>query len=108
MTYSFIRYLIFSFQLYVLLLIFGVTINYFEAMILISSMYVLSSIIPTLLMFDVVIKSSVAVYVFSLAGIDELTILCVMTLMWLLNFVLPSIFGSYYVLQFKLPKKAII
>ncbi len=108
MTYSFIRYLIFSFQLYVLLLIFGVTINYFEAMILISSMYVLSSIIPTLLMFDVVIKSSVAVYVFSLASIDELTILCVMTLMWLLNFVLPSIFGSYYVLQFKLPKKTVV
>lgn len=107
-VYSFIRYLIFSFQLYALLLIFGVTISYFDAMILISSMYLLSSIIPTLLIFDVVIKSSVAVFVFSLAGIDELTILCVMTVMWLLNFVIPSIFGSYYVLQFKLPKKALI
>lgn len=107
-VYSFIRYLIFSFQLYVLLLIFGVNISYFNAMILISSMYILSSIIPTLLIFDVVIKSSVAVFVLSLAGIDELTILCVMTVMWLLNFVLPSIFGSYYVLQFKLPKKAAI
>jgi hypothetical protein len=91
-----------------LLQIFGVSISYFDAMILISSMYLLSSVIPTLLIFDVVIKSSVAVFVFCLAGIDELTILCVMTVMWLLNFVLPSIFGSYYVLQFKLPKKAVI
>jgi uncharacterized membrane protein YbhN (UPF0104 family) len=107
-VYSFIRYLFFSFQLYALLLIFGVTLSYFDAMILISSMYLLSSVIPTLLIFDVVIKSSVAVFVFSLTGIDELTILCVMTVMWLLNFVLPSIFGSYYVLQFKLPKKAVV
>lgn len=106
--YSFIRYLIFSFQLYVLLGIFGVNISYFDAMILISSMYILSSVIPTLLIFDIVIKSSVAVFVFTLAGIDELTILCVMTVMWLLNFVLPSIFGSYYVLQFKFPKKAVL
>lgn len=106
--YSCIRYLIFSFQLYVLLGIFGVSISYFDAMILISSMYILSSIIPTLLIFDMVIKSSVAVFVFTLAGIDELTILCVMTVMWLLNFVLPSIFGSYYVLQFKFPKKAVL
>src|SRR5690606_37604546 len=88
MVYSVVRYLIFSFQLYALLLIFGVTISYFDAMILISSMYLLSSVIPTLLIFDVVIKSSVAVFVFSLTGIDELTILCVMTVMWLLNFVL--------------------
>lgn len=107
-SYSFIRYLIFSFQLYALLLIFGVNISYFDSMILISSMYIMASIIPTLLIFDVVIKSSVAVFVFSLTGIDELTILCIMTMMWLLNFVLPSIFGSYYVLQFKLPKKTLV
>ncbi len=106
--YSIIRYLIFSFQLYFLLKMFGITLSYFEAMILISSIYVLSSVIPTLLLFDVVIKSSVAVFVFSLAGIDELRILCIMTLMWLLNFVLPSIIGSYYVLQFKLVKNDVI
>lgn len=106
--YSIIRYLIFSFQLYFLLKMFGITLSYFEAMILISSIYVLSSVIPTLLLFDVVIKSSVAVFVFSLAGIDELRILCIMTLMWLLNFVLPSIIGSYYVLQFKFVKNDVI
>lgn len=108
MVFSVVRYLIFSFQLYVLMVIFGVSIDYFDAMILISSMYLLSSIIPTLLIFDVVIKSSIAMFIFLLAGIDELTILCIMTVMWMLNFVLPSIFGSYYVLQFKLPKKTVV
>nr|WP_321221843.1 lysylphosphatidylglycerol synthase domain-containing protein [uncultured Psychroserpens sp.] len=101
---SILRYLIFSFQFYFLLQIFGANLTYLNAMMVITSMYLLASIIPTIFIFDVVIKGSVAVYLFSIVGIDELTILSVIMIMWLLNFVLPSIFGSYYVLNFNLPK----
>ncbi|WP_282136416.1 lysylphosphatidylglycerol synthase domain-containing protein [Seonamhaeicola maritimus] len=101
---SFSRYLVFSFQFYFLLQIFNIKIDYLNAMILISSMYFLSSIIPSIIIFDVVIKGSVALFVFSFIGVNELTILSISTLMWLLNFVLPSLFGSYYVLNFNLPK----
>jgi len=103
--FSAIRYLIFSFQFYVLLQIFQVNIDYLNAMIIISSMYLLASIIPTISVFDVVIKGSVAVYLFSTAGINELIILSIITFMWLLNFVIPSVFGSYFVLKYNLPKK---
>ena len=99
-AYSLLRYLIFSFQFYFLLHIFGVDLRYIDAMIVITSMYLLASIIPSIFIFDVVIKGSVAVYLFSFVHINEFTILCIITLMWLLNFVLPSIFGSFYVLNF--------
>ena len=101
---SLIRYGIFSFQFYFLLQIFGVDIDYKTAIVAISSMYLLASIVPSLAVFDVLIKTSAAVYLFSFLGIDDLTILSISTLMWLLNFILPSIFGSYFVLNFKLPK----
>lgn len=101
---SLIRYAIFSFQFYYLLQIFAVDIDYKTAMITISSMYLLSSIVPSLAVFDVFIKTSAAVYLFGFVGVDELTILSISLLMWLLNFVLPSIFGSYFVLNFRLPK----
>nr|WP_321244813.1 lysylphosphatidylglycerol synthase domain-containing protein [uncultured Psychroserpens sp.] len=101
---SVLRYLIFSFQFYFLLHIFGVDLTYLNGMIVITSMYLLSSIIPSIFIFDVIIKGSVAVYLFSSIGVDELTILSIIMIMWLLNFVLPSIFGSYYVLNFNLPK----
>ncbi|MDP5081446.1 MAG: flippase-like domain-containing protein [Winogradskyella sp.] len=100
---SLIRYLIFSFQFYYLLLLFGVDINYTKAMVLITSMYLLASIAPTISLFDVVIKGSVAVFLFSYADVNELTVLSIITLMWLLNFIIPSIFGSYFVLNFNLP-----
>ncbi|WP_304142686.1 lysylphosphatidylglycerol synthase domain-containing protein [Mesoflavibacter zeaxanthinifaciens] len=101
---SVLRYAVFSFQFYFILTLFGVQLNYVEAMILITSMYLLASIIPTISIFDVVIKGSVALYVFGLAGINQLPILSCILLMWLLNFALPSVFGSYYVLNFNVLK----
>jgi hypothetical protein len=103
-AFSFIRYIVFSFQFFVLLRMFQVDIDYYDAMIAISTVYLLASIIPSIFILDVVVKGSVAVYVFSLLEINELTILSIITLMWLFNFVFPSIIGSYYVLKFKLPK----
>ncbi|MDO7170886.1 lysylphosphatidylglycerol synthase domain-containing protein [Mariniflexile sp. AS56] len=101
---SLLRYLIFSFQFYYLLTIFGVNNSYLESMTLITSMYLLASIIPSIFIFDVLIKGSVAVYLFSFIGINAISILCIVTLMWVLNFVFPSILGSYFVLNFNFPK----
>jgi hypothetical protein len=101
---SMTRYLIFSFQFYFLLTLFDVQLTYLEAMVIITSMYFLSSIIPTLSLFDVVLKGSVAVYLFSIIDINSLTILSIITTMWLLNVVLPSLFGAAFILKFKLPK----
>ncbi len=99
-----IRYLIFSFQFYYLLIIFGVEVDYTKAMVVITSMYFLASIVPTISIFDVVIKGSVAVFLFGFVDVNELTILFIILLMWLLNFAVPSLFGSYFILNFKLPK----
>lgn len=106
LVFSLLRYLIFSFQFYLVLHIFKVDISYLEAMSVITSMYLIASIIPSIFIFDAVIKGSIAVYLFSFLGINELIILCTITLMWLLNFVLPSIFGGFYVLNFKLTESS--
>ena len=102
MFLSVVRYLVFSFQFYYLLVLFNVSLTYFDAMTIISTMYLLASVIPTIFIFDVVVKGGVALYLFDLAGVNNLTVLCVTTLMWLFNFVLPSVFGSYYVLNFNI------
>ncbi|TVZ57949.1 lysylphosphatidylglycerol synthase-like protein [Flavobacteriaceae bacterium MAR_2010_105] len=102
LMYSVLRYLIFSFQFYVILYLFRISLSYLDAMVLITTMYLISSVVPSLLIFDVVIKGSIAVYLFSYLGIGSLTILSTVTLMWLLNFAIPSSIGSYYILNFKL------
>ena len=101
---SLLRYAIFSFQFYFILTLLGIHLSYTEAMIIITSLYLLASIIPTISIFDVVIKGSLAIYLFEAANITELPVLSCILLMWLLNFALPSLFGSYFVLNFKLSK----
>ena len=99
--YSMIRYLIFSFLFYCLLQFFGADISLLQSIPLIFSMYFLASIIPSIFMFDVVIKGGAALWVFSLVGVPEITILCTVFIMWILNFVIPSLIGSYFLFSYK-------
>ena len=96
------RYLVFSFQFYYLLILFNISLSYLDTMVILSTMYLLVSVIPTIFVLDVVVKGGVALYLFDIVGVNNLIVLYVTTLMWLLNFVLPSIFGSYYVLNFNI------
>ncbi|WP_343328791.1 hypothetical protein [Polaribacter staleyi] len=98
---SLLRFVVFSHQFYFLLLIFNVDISYIDAISAISSVYLIASTIPMLSLFDVVLKGSVAIWVFHFFNIEALIILSTTTLMWILNFVLPAIIGSYFVLTFK-------
>ena len=98
--FSCIRYLIFSHQFYFLLYTFNINIDYTTAMALISSMYLIASLVPSLAFFDWLIKGSVAVWVFSFVQADELIIITITLYMWILNFGFPAIIGSYFVLNF--------
>ena len=99
-TLSFLRYLVFSFQFYFLLKIFGIDVYYFNAMVVISSMYLISSIIPAILILDVVVKGSIALFLFGIVGVNSHTILSIVLLMWILNFAIPSIIGSAFILNY--------
>jgi len=98
---SFLRYLFFTHQFIFLLRLFNVETNYFSLLYLTFCMYLLASIIPTLAFFDWLIKGSVAIWVFGYIELNELTVVTVTTIMWILNFAIPSIIGSIFVLNFK-------
>lgn len=99
--YSIFRYVIFSGMFYGMLLFFGAEIPFLEAIPLIFAMYLLVSVLPTLFIFDVIIRGGVAVWLFSFAGVPELIVLSTVLAMWLFNFVLPSLLGSFFVLTYQ-------
>lgn len=100
-AFSIFRYLIFSGMFYGLLLFFGAEIAFSTALALIFAMYLLVSIVPTIFIFDVVVRGGVAVWLFSFAGISEFTVLSTVLVMWVFNFVIPSLIGSYFVLAYQ-------
>ncbi|RMA66402.1 hypothetical protein [Ulvibacter antarcticus] len=101
LLYSLVRYILFSTLFLLLLYLFSGESRPSSDIYLVFSMYLLVSIIPTIFVFDVIVKGGVAVWLFSMAGYPELTVLCTVLTMWLLNFVIPAIWGSFYVLRFK-------
>lgn len=96
---SSLRYLCFAILFYLLLLFFGGELAFFVALPYIFTMYLLVSIVPMFMIFDVVIRSSVAVWLFDFLGIPEMIVLATVLVMWLLNFVIPAIFGSFLLLK---------
>ncbi len=98
--YSVARYLVFSHQFYLLLIFFGIDLEYSVAMPIIVSMYLISSVIPGFVIFDWLVKGSVAVTLFSLFGVDEMIVLSITAAMWVFNFALPATIGSFYILTF--------
>lgn len=104
LLYAGLRYLVFSHQFYVFLLFFEVDLQYNIAMPLIFSMYLISSLIPGFVLFDWLVKGSVAVTLFRLFGVNDIVILSITASMWILNFALPAVIGSFYVLTFNSKK----
>lgn len=98
---SVMRYLIFSLQYYYILKVLGITIP--EKIIFINTWlyYFISSCVPSFALTDAIVKSSVAISLFGLYNAPPLLIIAASTTMWLLNFVLPTCIGCFYLLTLK-------
>src|SRR5690606_28169082 len=97
LLYSFMRYLAFSGQFFLLLNML-VPVPFWETLMLIFSFYLLSSLLPVMQFFDVAVKGSIALLIFT--AVDVSIMLFVTSLMWILNTVLPALIGSFYVINF--------
>jgi len=98
--YSLIRYLIFSFLFYRVLIFYGASITFLDAIPIIFAMYLLVSIVPTFFIFDVVVRGGAAIWLFSFMGIQEVIVISTVLTMWILNFVIPSIIGGYFMFSY--------
>lgn len=99
--YGLLRFLVFCHQYTYILYLLKVELPYPEIMATLFVMYVTASVIPNFQIADVALKGSIAIYLFSLQGISEWPIVLTAFTMWLFNYILPSIIGSYYVLKYQ-------
>ena len=99
--FSVFRYITFSILFYSLIHFFNAEIPILQFIPLLFSMYLITSIVPTIFIFDVVVKGGAAVWLFSLAGIPEIPVLSTVLSMWMLNFVFPSVIGGFYLFTYK-------
>lgn len=101
MFFALCRYLVFTHQYIILYRLFGVDLPYWELLFAISAIYLLASSIPNFQFLEFAVKGSIAIYIFSILGVNQWIVALVATLIWLLNIVFPVSIGSIFVLRFK-------
>lgn len=99
--YGLLRFLVFCHQYAYILYLLNVNLPYPEVMATLFVMYLTASVIPNFQIADVALKGSIAIYLFSLQGVSEWPIVLTAFTMWLFNYILPSLIGSYFVLKYQ-------
>ncbi|MDX1603645.1 MAG: lysylphosphatidylglycerol synthase domain-containing protein [Salinimicrobium sediminis] len=102
-----LRFLIFTHQFYFLLVQFKIDVSYPLLISAVFSTYILASIIPTMIIFDAFIKGGFGVWIFGFLQVPQIIVLTIVLTVWILNFGLPGLAGSYYVLRYKKAKHAV-
>jgi hypothetical protein len=107
MLLSLARYIVFSTQYIILLRMMGVDVPFYLAYLLISLIYFIMAIIPTIALSELGIRGSVAIYFFGfyfstiMSGSGELnfSILVASVLQWVINLGIPAIAGSIFLFR---------
>ncbi|MEO8761096.1 MAG: hypothetical protein ABI448_09405, partial [Bacteroidia bacterium] len=98
---STIRYIVFSFQFYLLLTACGVVDNIYHIAGAITITYLLLSTIPMISFIEVAIRAFVVVLLFGGLGSNDWKLSIAATLLWMINIVVPSVFGYIFLVRNK-------
>jgi len=99
---SFLRYVVFFIQFYLLLVFFNVDITLFESFITVGLFYLFLMFIPTFVISEPGVRISTSIMVFSFYVNDISMIVYTVSLLWVINIVLPTLLGSVLLIKRKI------
>ncbi len=91
---SLLRYLVFLSQYFLLFRAFYVELDDVLLLGLISTVYLLTTLIPSIFFGKLFVRESVAVFVFSFVNLESPLVLLIAFLLWLINLAIPAILGG--------------
>jgi len=111
---SLLRYIIFSTQFYLLLNLFNVKVPVWDAFMLISMIFFIMAVIPTVALTELGIRGSVAIYFFGIylsggAVVSpeiNLGVFSASTLLWMINLGIPALIGTFFVFRLQFFRKS--
>ena len=95
--FSILRYIVFSTQFFILLLLFDVNINFYDALVLIPTMFFIISIIPSIAIAEIGVRGSVAIFLFGLVSVNKIGIISATFTLWVINLLIPTLIGVIFI-----------
>ncbi len=99
---SLVRYTIFVIQYILLLQLFNVDVEVWHSIWLISVLYLVLAIIPTIALAELGLRGQASLLLFMLVSSNKLGIVGAATSIWLINLVIPALAGSLLILSIKI------
>lgn len=101
---SLCRYAVFSTQYFLLLKMIDIKGLGIEIFASIAVAFMMMSAIPMISFIEVAVRGAIAMLLFSPFGLNDLSLLCVSTLLWFVNIAVPSVLGYFLFLGVKTKK----
>lgn len=102
---SVLRYVVYVFQYYLLLVLFGLDLPLLFALCGISSIFLIQSFLPAITLTEVGIRGAVVLFVFSDPSFSVLGLLSAAYSLWLINIIVPTLAGLIFILSVKRKKE---
>ncbi len=102
---SFLRYIVFAIQFWLVLKAFGIQLDSPNDVLLIPICFMFASFIPTLLISEIGVRGSVALFVFGAISDMDIQIILASVLLWIINVALPALMGLMNLKDVKLLKE---
>ncbi|MGB0917157.1 MAG: lysylphosphatidylglycerol synthase domain-containing protein [Flavobacteriales bacterium] len=100
------RYMVFTFQFYLLLRIFDVSVNYGDAMMMISMTYFVMTAVPTIAITELVTRGAVATKFLEILSNNVSGIVSASSMLWLINLAVPALIGVLFIFQLRFFRKS--
>lgn len=95
------RFCVFSFQYFLLLRFFNIEITLINALLCISSIFLVQGFLPSFILIQIGVRGATALFFFGLFVSDTAGILLAAYSLWIINIMLPGMVGLYYLLKLK-------
>lgn len=99
---SALRYIVFAIQYLLLLPVFSVGIEMVTAFWLITVMFLVLAVIPTIALAELGVRGKISLFLFGVFSSNSLGIVFTASAIWLINLVVPALAGSLFVIGIKL------
>lgn len=98
---SLMRYMVFSFQYYLILRVFGINAGVIDSFLLIAITFFITSVIPTFAMTEITVRGASAIYFFSTVSNDTSSIIAASVIVWIINLAIPALIGGLFIWNLK-------
>jgi len=95
--YSLLRYIVFSSQFFLLLVLFDVSPPFLGSIALITITFFTMSIIPTIALTELGVRGSVALFFIGLISTNDIGIVSASFCLWFINLAIPALLGSVFI-----------